>query len=373
MASTTATWRVTSSTTALNIAVIGGGINGIMTAWHLAESGHQVQVFERGQVMAATSAASTKLLHGGLRYLENREFRLVREGLRERAWWLAQAPHLAHPLQLLLPVHTWSRRPAWMLRIGLGLYGLLAGGWSLGPSQWHDRNAILRLQPQLSGTDLRGGFTFWDGQMDDRALGLWAVDQVRAKGVLIHEHRRVDRVDNNGVLTVDGQRLQFDRLINVAGPWAEELLDASGVSSHHSLDLIRGSHLILARPCNFGVLAEIPGERRIAFILPWQGRTLVGTTEERQALADPIAISQGEIAYLLAFHNRLMAQTAGPTDIAGTFAGLRPLLRSADDPGRASREYALERQGRLITVFGGKWTTSRALGERVGRLAELAE
>ncbi len=100
-----------STSAALRVAVIGGGINGVMTAWALVQAGHAVDLFERGKLMAATSSASTKLLHGGLRYLENLEFRLVREGLRERAWWIAQAPHLAHPLEIILPVYTWSRRP----------------------------------------------------------------------------------------------------------------------------------------------------------------------------------------------------------------------------------------------------------------------
>lgn len=351
----------------LSIAVVGGGINGIMTAWALHETGHQVELFERGGLMAATSSASTKLLHGGLRYLENCEFRLVREGLRERAWWIAQAPHLAHPIELVLPVYTWSRRPPWMVRIGLGLYGWLSGKQALGPSIWHDRDALLRLQPDLEPTDLRGGFTFWDGQMDDRALGLWAAERIRERGVRIHEGALVERVGVDGSLRVNGDTRRFDRVVNVAGPWACALLAASGVPCAHSLDLVRGSHLILARPCPAGVLAEIRDERRVAFALPWQGRTLVGTTEKRQGLDETPVCTDAERDYLLAFHNRLMRTPATVAEITGTFAGLRALLRSHADPNRATREYAIERHGQLITVLGGKWTTARALGEQVAK------
>lgn len=350
---------------ALRIAVVGGGINGVMTAWSLAQAGHAVELFERGKLMAATSSASTKLLHGGLRYLENLEFRLVREGLRERAWWIGQAPHLAHPLEIILPVYTWSRRPPWMVRIGLGMYGMLAGDRSLGTHRWHDREALLRLQPDLDPEGLRGGFTFWDGQMDDHALGLWAAGRAREAGVRVHEDTAVERVSTDGGVWIGGSRSAYDRVVNVAGPWACELLRASGVPCAHTLDLVRGSHLILDRPCAAGVLGEIRGERRIAFALPWKGRTLVGTTEVRQGLEQPPVCSEAERDYILAFHNRLMRTPAGVQDITASFAGLRPLLRSAADPSRATREYAIERHDRLITVLGGKWTTARALGEQV--------
>lgn len=354
------------SATPLHVAVVGGGINGVMTAWALAKAGHAVDLYERGKLMAQTSAASTKLLHGGLRYLESAAFRLVREGLRERAWWIGQAPHLAHPLEIILPVYTWSRRPPWMVRIGLGMYDLLAGTRRLGPTRWHHRDALLRLQPDLQPEGLRGGFTFWDGQMDDRALGLWAAEQVRGLGARLHEDAAVERVDQDGGVWVGGQRLAHDRVVNVAGPWARALLDASGIASRYTLDLVRGSHLVLDRPCPAGVLGEIRDERRIAFALPWKGRTLVGTTEVRQGLDAAPVCSDGERDYLLAFHNRLMRTPASVRDISSSFAGLRPLLRSADDPSRASREYAIETRGRLVSVFGGKWTTARALGEQVG-------
>lgn len=350
---------------ALRIAVVGGGINGVMSAWALARAGHDVELLERGALMGETSSASTKLLHGGLRYLENLEFRLVREGLRERAWWIAQAPHLARAIEIILPVYGWSRRPAWMVGLGLGLYGLLAGGRSLGRHRWHGRDALLRLQPDLAPADLRGGFTFWDGQMDDRALGLWAGERAREAGVRIRERTPVERLAPDGGVWIAGARQAFDRVVNVAGPWACALLQASGIPCAHALDLVRGSHLLLRRPCAAGVLAEVRDERRIGFVLPWRDRTLVGTTEVRQGLEEPAACSPAERGYILAFHNRVMASPAGEADVVGSFAGLRPLLRSALDPGRATREYAIERHGRVLTVLGGKWTTARALGERV--------
>ena len=350
------------------VAVIGGGINGIMTAWALQYAGCTVEIFERGHLMSATSSASTKLLHGGLRYLENGEFRLVREALHERAWWIAQAPHVAHPLQLILPVYGWSRRSRFTLGVGLGLYGLLAGGQALGPSRWHSREALLRLQPDLCAEDLRGGFSFYDGQMDDHALGLWAAEQAITAGVHVHENSPIERITaDGGVITASG-RQTFDQVVNVAGPWAVRLLALSDIPCRHTLDLVRGSHLILNRPCPTGMLAEVRDERLVAFILPWKGRTLVGTTEVRQDLEDEPTCSTAERDYLLAFHNRMLRTPVVASDISGTFAGIRPLLRSADDASRATREYAIEDHGQVISVFGGKWTTARALGQQVAKL-----
>jgi glycerol-3-phosphate dehydrogenase len=357
----------------MRVAVIGGGINGVMSAWEMAKAGHQVTLFERELVMGATSSASTKLLHGGLRYLEHGSFLLVREALRERSWWFSQAPHLCHPLRILLPHYQGQGRPRWMLGIGLWLYRFLAGGANIAPHQWLSREQALEASPDLKPDGLLGAYAFWDGQMDDHKLGLWAADQARAAGVTIQEHTPVRTISTGGDLETDTGRQHFDAIVNVAGPWARKLLDDSGIPAKHLLDLVRGSHLLVDRVCPAAVLAEVRDSKRIAFILPYLGKTLVGTTEERQGLDEPIACSSGEREYLVRFHDSVMNTPLAPGEISSTFAGVRPLLRSADDPGKASREYAIERQGRVVTVFGGKWTTARSLGQKVaGVVAKVA-
>lgn len=349
----------------MNVAVVGGGINGIMSAWALARRGHVVTLFERDGVMEATSAHSTKLLHGGLRYLEHGQIRLVREALRERAWWLEQAPDLAHPLELVLPVYWGSRRSRWKIGAGLTLYDLLAGKRNLANHRWHGREELLAMAPELKPDGLRGGFTFFDGQMDDRLLGLWAAEQARAAGVVFCEGVAVTRVTRAGELEAEGKTCQFDRVVNAAGPWAGQLLEQSGIATRHRLDLVRGSHLLLRSCVSRGFLLEAPGEERICFVLPYRGQSLVGTTEVRQTLAEPILCSEAERDSLLKVYNSALHPAIGVEDIAQTFAGVRPLIRSNANASRASREYAIERQGRLVNVFGGKWTTARALGRAV--------
>ena len=353
----------------MKIAIIGGGINGLCSAWQLALRGHAVELFERGDLMQATSRSSSKLLHGGLRYLENHEFRLVREALRERDAWLQRAPQLAQPLRLVLPIYQGGRRPRAMVALGLFLYDHLAGKSVLPKAQWHSAAELLARDPQLRAEGLRGGYAFSDGQMHDHQLGLWVAEQAQQAGVRVHEHTAVARVAQTGEITLAaGESLGFDRVINIAGPWALQLLAQSGIQAQHQLDLVRGSHLVLAQPCPQAYLLEVPGERRIFFVLPWQSQTLVGTTEVRQSLDAPIVCSEEEQRYLLAAYQHYRGSATAPAAapvVAASFAGLRPLIYSAQDPGRATREYALERQGQLLTVIGGKWTTSMALGRKV--------
>lgn len=349
------------------VAIVGGGINGLCCAWQVALAGHDVTLFERGELMRETSARSSKLLHGGLRYLENAELRLVYESLHERSWWLEHCPELTQRITITLPFYRGSPRPRWMLGAGLWLYDTLAGSAGLGRHGWLNADALRAADPTLRPERLVGGFQYHDGQMDDYRLGLWVADQAREAGARIEEHAGVERVATDGGITIAGNRRAFDAVINVAGPWAEQLLVRSGIEPGHHLDLVRGSHLLFDTEPAGAYLLQTGADRRIFFVLPWQGKTLVGTTEVRQSIDQPIEPDASEIDYLLSEYNRYFAPPRSRDDIAASFAGVRPLIRSAADPRKASREYVLEQQGRLLTVYGGKWTTARALGRKVAR------
>ncbi len=352
----------------LRVAVVGGGINGVSCAWQLAEAGHDVVLFERGEIMQATSRASSKLLHGGLRYLEEFEFRLVREALRERDAWLRRVPEIAHLLSIMIPVYKTSRRGRLTMGLGLFLYWLLAPHSPHSRYRWHTREEILRNDPDgISPEGLVGGYEFFDGQSDDYQLGLWVLERARSAGVTVREHTEVSTVSEEGVLRIDGVEETFDRLVNVAGPWAEALSVASGIVLPYQLDLVRGSHLVLERECPQAYLLEVAGEERFVFVLPWHGQTLVGTTEVRQSLDEPIECSESETTYLLSAYNRAMSRAADRSDVVATFAGIRPLIKSASNPSKATREYAVHKSGKLITVLGGKWTTALALARQVVR------
>ena len=355
----------------MHVAVVGGGINGVMTAWRLRERGHTVDLFERDTLMSATSSASSKLLHGGLRYLEQGDVRLVREGLHERAWWLANAPELCHPIELVLPVYRDSPHGRLALAAALTAYDLLAGKATLGRPQWHSVRHLPRAATGLRRDGLRGVFTYVDAQMtDDAALGMWAAGRARDDGVRIHEHAPVRWIAPDGEIDVGGSVHRFDGVANIAGPWARALLDASGIPTRTRLDLVRGSHIVVDRPLATGFALQLALDGRLVFALPYQGRTLVGTTEVRQPLDEPIRCSNAERDYLLGAFNTFFTDAITAQQVRSTFAGLRPLVHRGRSAHAQRRGERIERIGRVVTVFGGKWTGSRALGERVARMIE---
>ena len=360
-----------------HVAIVGGGINGLCIAWELARCGWDVEVFERQRCLGQTSSASTKLLHGGLRYLEQGHLSLVAESLRERSRWLREAPQHCNWLPLLLPIYRQQHRSPWQWRLGLGFYDGLSLGRLPDFARWIKPAAVRSLQPQLLAEGLLGAWQFWDGQMDEGGLGHWVLDQARHHGVVIHEGCDVQRVSPEGWLEVRAagdpivRRRRFTWIVNACGPWVLQLLEQSGIASPVRFDLVRGSHLLVPPPPGMalprqGLFVEVPGSRRIAFLLPYQGELLVGTTEEVQSIRQPIVVSAAEQGQLLTLVERYVPAWLPTVRCqARWFAGLRPIVRSRADSSSASREAEIHRHGQLISVCGGKWTTARSLAERL--------
>ncbi len=357
----------------MKICIIGGGINGLCCAWILAKQGHNIHLYERNKLVSQTSRSSSKLLHGGLRYLEQGNIKLVREALKERDAWLKRAPSLTKPIRLVLPIYKSSRRNRWMIKTGLFLYDNLARSSILPKSKWLNAKSLTLKDPSLNPKGLVGGYEFSDGQMDDYQLGLWVAEQAKNLGCQLLENTAVKSVDQQGNVYLETQsnkKLQFDRVINVAGPWAEQLIRNSNLSSPYKLDAVRGSHLVINKECKQAYLFEIPKEKRIFFVLPWKGNTLIGTTEIKQTLEDPIECSKQEQDYLLVSYNQYHNDKISNNNIIETISGVRPLLSSSKNPNDTSREYAIHRDNKLITIYGGKWTTALSLATKVAQQAQ---
>lgn len=353
----------------MRLAVIGGGINGAGIAWELARRDYDITLFEKGRCGAQTSSATTKMIHGGLRYLENLHIALVRESLRDRAWLLEHLPDLVKPVEILLPVYDDSPRSRLVIRAGLILYDLLAGHSNIARHESLTAGELTARVP-LVRAGLRGGFSYRDAQTDDYALARRVVASAITEGATVREQTPVLSLHRSGkqwIVAIAGGALErFDFVVNAAGPWMNDLLAENHIRSRYRLSLIRGSHLVLThRIAEAGMLLQSVSDRRVFFVLPWKGTTLVGTTEVmHQTSLEHVQATDEEIDYLIARFNRYVRQPIGRDDIASTFAGVRPLVGRATNPSAISRDYRLERRGNLLNVFGGKMTTFRSLAEK---------
>ena len=358
----------------MNIAVIGGGINGLCIAWTLATRGHEIELFEKGKLLHGTSSTSTKLLHGGLRYLEQGQFRLVREALEQRHWWLSNVPEYTRKLEIILPVYKTAKRSRWKIKIGLGLYDRLSGKYSIGEHRWLSKVNLLQKYPALRPEGLLGGYRFFDGQMDEMNLGQWVAQQARQSGAVLHTDSEVETVTVDGKMTLrDAASKQFDFIVNATGPMAEWLLKKSNVSSDYQLKLVKGSHIMLSGDLSTGFMFEHPNDARPIFILPYDEQILIGTTEIAVQLDDHIYCSQQEKEYLLTAHNYYFSSNLTLDEVADEFSGVRPLVETRQAMHTTSRENQLEQNMKLLTVWGGKWTTARSLSIDVANLISEQE
>ena len=359
-----------------DVLVVGGGINGSGIARDLAGRGLKVVLCEQDDLAAHTSSCSTKLIHGGLRYLEHGEFSLVRKALREREVLLRSAPHIMRPLRFVMP-HDPAMRPAWMIRAGLFLYDHLATRELLPASCGIDLRrhpAGIPLKPQYAH-----GFAYSDGWVDDaRLVVLNAVDAAERGATVLTGRRCIDavRVDHRWHAVLQdavGRELPIEAraLVNAAGPWAAQFLQAHAhVTESKSLRLVKGSHIVV--PKLFGhdhaYIFQNP-DRRIIFAIPYESDyTLIGTTDvAHHGPIGQVHVDNAEITYLCEQASRYLTKPVVPRDVVWTYAGVRPLL--GDGRANASvvtRDYELDlRPGPapLLTIWGGKITTFRKLAE----------
>jgi glycerol-3-phosphate dehydrogenase len=366
-----------------DLLVIGGGINGVGIARDAAGRGLSVLLVERGDLASATSSASSKLVHGGLRYLEQYEFRLVRESLAEREVLLAAAPHIIWPLRFVLPIHS-GLRPPWVLRAGLFLYDHLGGRKVLPPTRtvWRDRDsALLPLADRFVQ-----GFEYSDCWADDARLVVINAIDAADRGACIEPGWSVTAARREAEFwlvemeSVTGQKrtVRTHGLVNATGPWVQEVLRATGSTRRSSLRLVKGSHVVVPRlydgPQAFTL--QTP-DRRIVFIIPYQDDfTLIGTTDI-PFTGDPakVSASNEEIHYLCSLASEYLKTPVNAADAVWSYSGVRPLYDDGDvSASTVTRDYVFDLdapagQAPLLSVFGGKLTTYRRLAEHA--LSEL--
>lgn len=370
-----------------DIAVIGGGATGLGTALDAAARGYRTALVEAGDFARGTSSRSTKLVHGGLRYLARGEFRLVHEALVERGRLRANAPHLVHPASFLIPSYApWST--PWY-GLGLKAYDLLAGRHGFGPSHAVGREEALRLAPTLARDGLRGGVVYQDGQFDDARLAVALLRTIEDRGGVALNYveamgipKQAGRAAGLRVRDIESGS-EFDIrahvVVNATGVFADAIRRLDDPAAAPRIAPSRGSHVVLDPsflPGSTVVLVPKTDDGRVLFAIPWHGRALVGTTDTpvESAGFEPTP-SAAEVDYLLDHAGRYISPRPTRADVLSCFAGLRPLI-AAGGRGTAalSRDFeVIVSDSGLVTITGGKWTTYRRMAEAaVDRAAAVA-
>ncbi len=362
-----------------DVVVIGGGATGLGIALDAAARGFRTALIEARDFASGTSSRSTKLIHGGVRYLAQGNLNLVREALYERALLLSNAPTLVRPLKFIVPCYRPFERE--VMRIGLGIYDALAGKQGIGDTHWLSRSETIEQLPGVRRDGLQGGVAYWDAQFDDARLAIALMRTAVRLGAVAINYVEADRIERNGgrvsaifahdVQTDERFELRAKVIFNATGVWADEMRRRADHSAAALIATSRGSHIVLPAtflPGSAGMMIPRTGDGRVLFAIPWHDRVMVGTTDvaANGASWEPQA-SDDEVEFILDTARGYLQSALSTRDVVATFAGLRPLFspraaHASKATKKISREHAIViEHANLVTVIGGKWTTYRKM------------
>jgi len=377
--------------TGYDICVIGGGASGTGIALDATLRGYKVLLIEKGDFASQTSSKSTKLIHGGVRYLEQavkkldwQQFHMVYKALHERKAMIANAPHLAHQLGLLTPCYSYFDKMYY--RIGMWLYDRIAGHTNLKDSKSVSKNTLNEIIPTLDTKGMVGGILYYDGQFNDARYALSLAKAAWRKGadvlnyvawkefVLSPKSLKIKKVVVQNVINGEQLEIPVKAVINAAGPFADAIRKAANPKLHHRLKVSRGAHIVLPKsfwPSATAMLIPKTDDGRVVFVIPWRDYILVGTTDDPDHLQEDPHIFEEEKQYLLGYFNRYSIKKATFKDISGVFIGQRPLIEAVinetmpEDTKSIVRDHMVEIDSRskLVSILGGKWTTYRVMAK----------
>lgn len=363
--------------------ILGGGVNGCAIGRKLSQDGKKVCLLERKTIGGGTSSNSSKLIHGGLRYLETGQFGLVKESLKDRKRLFELYPDLVKMVPFYLPVYNDSLRPWWMIRIGLGLYDLFSRQPAYHCRYVNKKNFLDRF-PGIKAQGLRRVYVYYDGKTNDRELTKRIADDACGLGAVVKENCQIISVDmdDKEVKVVyrdnDGEHIaEAPLLINSTGPWIDEVNERYRLPHNYRISKVSGVHIVIDRELVPDCMFLQTNNRRIFFMIPWQeGKTIIGTTERMEkGICDEVKVQEEDTNYLMECANRYLREPIDKNDICDTFLGIRPLVmnKNASDATSMSRDYKVDviNKGntRLIHVYGGKLTTCLSMAEKVEKLS----
>ena len=352
--------------------IIGGGINGAGLARDAAGRGLSVCLADKGEIGGATSSWSTKLIHGGLRYLENYEFKLVRESLKEREIIYKIAKPISKPIPFIIP-YVDKIRPAWLIKMGLFLYDNLGGKTIIPKSNTLD---ISKKLPNILKKEYKTGFQYFDVQIDDKKLTKLNIKSAKKYKAKVLEYNKVKKAEIDGnewvIHLQKGEKIKSKILINASGPWINETLKKNiKIKSKNKIRLVKGSHIITKKLYKKDVAFTFQNtDKRIIFVIPYKKNfSLIGTTEVEVKSPENKEISKKEIQYLIRSVNNYLEKQISTKDIVDSYSGIRPLIEDFNQASKVTRDYIFDlniiKKLPLLSIYGGKLTTYRKLAENV--------
>lgn len=354
-----------------DMVILGAGINGVAVAKALASSGRKVLVIEKNHIAAGASSNSSRLIHGGLRYLENLEFSLVKEALHDQKYLLDTYPDLVKLRSFYLPIYKNSKRPVWMIRMGLWLYGFFSQH-ECKPDEIEKENFLTQFNA-IKNDSLRTVFRYFDGKTDDNALTHKIAEEAKELGVEIVEHTQVTSliIDATAIkLQINNSFIHTPVLINATGAWVDEINTKFKLPSSYTIEKISGIHILIGKVLIPDPLILETSTKRIFFMIPEKDSTLIGTTERKESSdVDDIKIHNDDIEYLLRESNVYLKNKLKREDIKELFIGTRSIIKSKKDVTDMSREYKLDLHhlgnNKVLHIYGGKLTTFPSLSKKV--------
>ena len=343
------------------IGIVGGGITGLISAYFLSQEGYEVDLYEKKTLLSETSSKTTKLIHGGIRYLENLQFHEVKNGINDRKWWLENFPNETKLQEIIILSKRKFSSEILKFFIGIKVYEAFAGRQNIKTGRLYNQKDLLSFGIK---NNISAGISFFDGLMQE-SVGQEIIKRCKRNGVNFYENNEIKSIRPEGYI----EEKQYKKIIIATGPWISVFLKQNKIESNKAIDYIKGIHLVIDRIIKKGFMFRDQKKHRYIFAIPYQGNLLLGTTEKRVSTPEDKQILDSEVNYLLESINAFIDRPVSKDEIIGSYAGVRPLIKSkAQDFHSSSRDFYIQKDQNLLSLFGGKWTTAPSIARNIVRI-----